>query len=297
MRRVITTLTVGSIAVLGLAASVRAQQPTVRQVYVTVADDDGKPVTGLTPADFVVKEGGREREVTAVEPARERMRLAILLEESLTPLGGVRMGLVQFIQRMQPYAEMSLVLVGLRNTTVVDYTTDANALMAGVNNLSMFQHRQTPNNLPEGIYEAARAFTKERPERPVIVAVAIEMMQESSEQPQNVLNQIAKSGAVLGVVAIEGASSAQGPVGVGSLTEMSGRAQVLGDGTRQSGGRRVEVTALTAVGRAMQQVADDLTSQYRVTYSLPAGVETSNRLSVSLSRKDLTLLAPSRIPE
>jgi hypothetical protein len=269
-----------------------AAQATERTVYVTVTDRDGARAADLTPADFTVREGGQARDVVTVEPATARMRMAILVEESLTPAGGVRLGLAEFIRRMQPHAEMSLVVMGLRNFVLVDYTTDIGALFAAINGLSPVGIQQQVNNVPEGIHEAARAFERDRPERPVMVVVAREMMQQSSEEPQNVLNQISRSGAQVEVVSIE---SGQTNVAVGNLSDMSGRAQILGDGSRQSGGRRIEVSALTAVPRALQQVADSLLSQFRITYAVPAGARPSDRLSVSLQRRGLTMRAPTRI--
>ena len=267
-------------------------QDNQRQVYVTVTDGKGTTVPGLTAADFQVREGGQDRVVTRVEPATARMRMAILVEESLTPTGGVRQGLAQFIQRMQPHAEMSLVVMGLRNFKLVDYTTDIGALFAAINAFSLYRHQQQLNNVSEGVFEAARTIETERHERPVMVVVAQEMMQQSSEAPHRVLDQIRKSGAQVEVVTVE---SGQANVPVGSLTDMSGRAQILGDGSRQSGGRRIEVTALTAVPRALQQVADGLLSQYRLTYSVPTGAKASDRLNVDLRRRGATLRAPTRI--
>ena len=53
-----------SAAVLATAAPpVTAAPPTSRTVYVTVTTESGEPVGDLDPVDFVVKEGGKEREV------------------------------------------------------------------------------------------------------------------------------------------------------------------------------------------------------------------------------------------
>lgn len=275
------------------AVEARPQQaPTDRYVYVTVTDRHGAAVPGLTTADFRLREGGQEREVVAVEAARRPMRMAILVEESLTATGGVRIGLGEFIQRMQPHAEMSLVVVGLRNFIVVDYTTDISALFAAINAWPPVVSQQQINNVSEGIYEAARAFQRERPDRPVMVVIARELMQQSSQDPQHVLDHIGRSGALVEVVTVEAGRS---NVSVGSLSDMSGRAQVLGDGSRQSGGRRIEVSALTAVPRALQQIADSLLSQYRITWTRPAGGRVSDRINVNLRRQGLTLRAPTRI--
>lgn len=296
MRRNLPILSSSGIC-LGLLLTVCAVAPaagqtTERHVYVTVTNDDDERAEGLTPADFRVREGGREREITAVEPATERMRMAILVEESLTPTGGVRMGLAEFIQRMQPHAEMSLMVMSLRNMVIVDYTTDVSALFAGINSFSLYRHQQQLNNVPEGVYEAARKFEEESANRPVMVVVAQELMQESSEIPYRVLDQIGRSGVLVEVVTVE---SGQSNIAVGDLGDMSGRAQILGDGSRQSGGQKIEVNALTAVPGALQQLADGLLSQYRITYILPEGTDPSNRLNVDLRRRGLSLRAPTRV--
>jgi hypothetical protein len=58
------------------------------------------------------------------------MRLTVLAEERLLGDGGVRLGLFEFMKRLQPVAETSFISVGLRNQTIVDYTTDLNAIVA-----------------------------------------------------------------------------------------------------------------------------------------------------------------------
>jgi VWFA-related protein len=267
---------------------------TARTVYVTVVDDSGKAVPGLTPEDFVIKEAGKERVVAAVEPARAKMRIALMVEETLVPMIAVRSGLADFIKRMYQDAEISLIVVSQRNMTAVDFTSDPNALIAGINGLTLSQQR-VQTMVPEGIYEMAKVFEKTKPERPVIVLVALETQQVSAEEPQNVLNQLGRSGAMMSVVSMEGGGNVS--AGVGSQMDMAGRAQVMGDGSKQSGGRRIEVAALTGMPKALQQVADDLSAQYVVRYTLPDGVKPSDRLNVSLKKKGPTLRAPTKISD
>jgi VWFA-related protein len=279
------------VSVASTQLAVRAAEPLTRKVYVTVVDKQGQPVPDLTPADFTLKEGGREREITAASPATEKLRVSLMVEETLTPLGGIRQGLADFMQKMAQTAEMELVVVGLSNRVAVPYTSDLNALIGGINALPLSQRQQT-NHVPEGIYETARKFATARTERPVIVMIALNSQQASSEQPQNVLNHLRDSNAQLHVVSIDTAQQAGNPA---EMLEMSGRAQVLGDGPKQSGGRQHPVNALTAVPKAMLAIANDLSSQYVLTYVLPDGVRPSDRLSVELEKRGFTLRAPTRI--
>jgi VWFA-related protein len=299
MRRWLVAPAILAFVVLCLPSRAWAE-PTSRAVYVTVVDDHGQPVTGLTAADFALKEGGKDREIASVEPARTKMHIAVMIEETLTPMGGVRNALGEFVKRMYQVAEISFIIVGQRNTTAVDYTSDPNALITGINNLSLSQ-QQTQTMVPEGIFDLTKVLEKDKPERPVIVLLALEKQQASAEQPQNVLNQLARSGAMMYVVSMEGGSASSGTSGIGRASadngamDMAGRAQVMGDGPKQSGGRRVEVAALTAFPTGIQQIADDLSSQYLIKYTLPDGVKPSDRLNVSLKKKGATLRAPTKI--
>jgi VWFA-related protein len=281
-------LTLSMAAVAGEPLSAQ----TTRTVYVTVVDNQGQPVTGLTPADFRLRENNRDREITAVEPATEPMHVALMVEEALTPTGGARQGVFEFMKVLQGKAEMSLVVVGLSNRTAVPFTTDVNALVQGLNDLPLNQRQQT-NHVPEGIAEMARVFQKERPARPVMVMLALDTQQVSSEQPQNVLNLLRDSNAQLHVVSVQTPQVMAD--GSGEMLDAAGRQQVLGDGPRQSGGRQWPAPALTAVPKAMLSIANDLTNQYKITYTLPADTKPSDRLNVTTSRRGVTLRAPTRI--
>jgi hypothetical protein len=267
-------------------------EPIVRTVYVTVTDGQGSAVPDLSPADFTIKEGGKEREVTRAQPATARMRLTVMAEERLLGDGSVRLGLFEFMKRLQPTAETAFISIGLRNTTIVNYTTDLNAIVAGINGLP---HNPSPNsNLTEGMLDITKALERDRAERPVIVVVALAGGQAGGASSNEVLNQLRQSGATMNVVSI---STNQAAGGVGSLADESNREQVLGDGARQSGGRRLEISAGVNLAKALQQIAGDLSAQYVLHYALPDGVKPDRRLNVSVKRRGVSVRAPSLVPD
>ena len=190
------------LSIAGLAGAPVLPQETTRTVYVTVVDNDGQGVPGLTATDFRVRENNRDTTIASIEPATDPLRIALMVEETLTPAGGVRQGLFEFMKQMAGKAEMSLVVVGLANREAVPYTTDMNLLVGGLNDLPLAQ-RQQNNHVPEGIGEMARVFEKSRPARPVMVMIALNSQQVSNEQPQSVLNVLRDSNAQLHVVSIE----------------------------------------------------------------------------------------------
>jgi VWFA-related protein len=283
--------TVGVVSGVGSSAT----GPTTRTVYVTVVDDEGRSVPGLLPADFVVKEGGKEREVASVAPASERMRLALLVEHPLVGQAYVRQGLEAFVTRMFPSAEIALMMVTQRAEPLVDFTSDTNALVRAIRNLPLSQARLSAA-VPDAIFEVAKAFEKAKPARPVMVLATIEQGQSTEVDPEGILSQIAKSKAQFWAVSIEPARSQPVPK-ANSLHDFAGRSQIIGDGPRQSGGRRVPILTLPGFETGLQQVADDLSSQYLITYLLPDGVRTSDRISISLTKPGMTLRAPSRVPK
>ena len=283
------------LGVVCLPGAVTVWAQTARHVYVTVVTDDGAPVEGLTPADFRLREGGDDREITSVEPADGPMRIALMVEERLTPTGGTRQGLFDFAQLMRGRAELALVVVGQANRVAVPFTTDVNAIVAGINDLPLNQRQQT-DHVPEGIADMARDFQNERHDRPVMVVIALDSLQASAEQPHNVLNQLRDSNAQLHVVSIDTPQTAADISGAAGMMEASGRAQVLGDGPRQSGGRQWPVTTLTAIPKAMASIANDLLNQYKIAWTVPDGEDPSDRLDVRLNnRRGRTLRAPTRI--
>jgi hypothetical protein len=48
---------------------------------------------------------------------------------------------------------------------------------------------------------------------------------------------------------------------------------------------------------ALERAADDLASQYQITFRPPAGTKPGDRLSISTKRKGITLRAPTRLPD
>ena len=279
-----------------LAAGVPAatwQSGTQRTVYVVATDNDKNPVSDLAPADFVVKEGGKEREIVKAERATTPMRLTLAVEERLTMDTTVRMGLFEFMKRLIGSAEISLVTIGIRNTTVVDYTNKLEPLVAGINGFSMNPAKES--SVAEGVLDLAMKAEAAKAPRPVIVVVAVNGG-TGGVDAKMVIDRLRQSGASLHVVTLAGTTDASA-MGVGNASTLSRGEQVLGDGAKQSGGRRIDVSATGGMPRALMQIAGDLEAQYAITYALPDGVKPDRRFSASVKRRGVSLRAPSQIPD
>ncbi len=282
------------LAAISVVRPASAAEAITRTVYVTITDASGAPVKDLTAANFKVKEGGKDREIVKAGPATTKPHLALMVEDRLVGDQGTRVGLFEFIKRMNGLAEISLITVGLRNNTVVPFVTDTNTLLKAINELTL--NPQPTSNLTEGIADMAKIFQKEKPERPVMVVVGFAGGQAGGGSASSILTELRQSGATLFAVTFA-------PPGTGNsnnlstMSDESGREQVLGDGAKQSGGQRIDVVTTAAIQKSLEQVADDLAAQYAISYSLPDGVKPDRRFNLSVDRKSVTVKVPAGLPD
>ena len=159
--------------------------------------------------------------------------------------------------------------------TVVDYSPSGGVLREGLLRLGA-RGRQRGAQLMEAIHEVTKDVRREGT-RPVIVVVRVGYEAPTTVPGDQVREQLRKSGAILYVVSSVGAQRAppsQARPGI-SAEQAQLRAdedadgaldlgQVLGDGSRESGGRHEQIVSTTLVGarasrgRAAESVRDHI---------------------------------------
>lgn len=296
-------LVAGLAAGATLPAGAQSRIGVQRSLYVTAVDQSGAGVPDLTAADLTVKEGGRNREVLRVERAQGRLKIALAVEELLTPYNVIRQALGGFIDRVQGSADIALYVVGRRNEKRVDYTSDIMPLVTAIN--AFPPQAKDTGLLVESLYEIVHEQRLLEGRR-VIVVVATETTQVSSVTAEGVLGQIRNARGVLYAATLKGADVLAVPSDATSggrrlalESQASGleRDKVIGDGTRQSGGLHVSSVRIDGFPAALQRIAADLQYQYVVTYRLPAGSKSDGQVSVAANRKGLTVRGPTRLPD
>jgi VWFA-related protein len=265
-----------------------AAQANQKSIFVSVIDDRGQPVPDLGPADFIVKEDNVGREVLNVRAADEPMQIALLVDTSQAArndISHMRTALPPFVAALTAPTDsgrknqIALIGFGERPTVLTEYTSNPAELQKGINRI--WAQQGSGPYFVDAVYEVVEAFKKREAMRPVIVAVVAEGREFSYRQYDQVLGPLRASGAPLYALMIGTPSSS-------ISDEARNRNIVLDEGTRDTGGRRDQLLAPSALADRLALLANQLTHQYKVTYARPESLIPPERITVAAARPGLT---------
>jgi hypothetical protein len=287
-----------SLVLIAAAVSFAAQTGSMRTVYVTAAAADGRPLSSLDATDLVVKEGDQVRKVLRVEPSRARLRVAIAVEEVLTPDNDVRRALANFIDQIRESGQLALYTVGRRLERRVDYTSEIVPFATAINK---FPAKATdPGDIVEALQEIAKDH-RSREGRHAIVTIARQAMQVSTVTSEAVLEQLTAGRTVLYAATLAGAETSTIPPGAtsgGRRLELEGqisgleRDKVFSSGTRQSGGLHLSSQRTAGLWTALERIAGELTHQYVVSYE--ADARSDGTVTIEAARRTISVRGPTR---
>jgi Ca-activated chloride channel family protein len=120
-----------------LALSAIGQQPAAGQfasgvslveVYATVTDARGEPVSGLQRSDFVVEEDGAAQELQTFTAGEFPLSLAIAVDRSFSmppaTLGAARSAASRFVSELRPDDQVMVIGIGSEVETLAPLSTD-----------------------------------------------------------------------------------------------------------------------------------------------------------------------------
>ncbi len=252
-----------------------------RTIFVTAVDSRGEPVNGLDLDDFIITEDGRRREVLRVSRAIEPMDIALLADnsqEAADLVGPLRDALRDFVGSMAGDNRIALIALADRPTILVDYTTNPMRLEEGIGRL--FSMSGSGMTLLDAIVEVSAGLRQRDATRTVIVPVITTGVEFSNRYGLDVIDAVQEAGAALEALVM----------GLPDFGTMPGRerAVVLDAGTRETGGQYVTLLTESAVKPALQKLARQLSSQYKVVYSRPESLIPPETTDVTSRRADVT---------
>jgi hypothetical protein len=283
--RLITTsaLAVAGALALWTAPDIQAQAGArERTIFVSAVDSQGEPVNGLDLEDFIITEDGRTREVLRVSRAIEPMDIALLADNSQAAaslVGPLRDALRDFVNRMADDHRIALIALADRPKVLVDYTTNRMRLEEGIQQL--FSMRSSGMTLLDAIFEVSTGVRQRDATRAVIVPVITTGVEFSNRYGLDVVDAIQQAGASLQALVM-------GRSDFGSVPARE-RAVVLDAGTRETGGRHVMLQTSSAVRPALQKLARQLSSQYKVVHSRPQSLIPPESTEVTSRRSDVAM--------
>ncbi|MDO8835842.1 MAG: VWA domain-containing protein [Vicinamibacterales bacterium] len=268
-----------------------------RDLFVSVLDSAGNPVTDLAAGDFIVREDRLVREVLRARRATDPIDLAILVDNSQASTNNIqdlRRALEAFVTKMADAGNLSLTTVADRPTRVQDYTRDTQALQKAVGRL--FPVAGSGATMLEAISEVLTGLKTRQTERAAVLAIWLGGPEFSGLAHLRVLEHLQAEGAALHVVTVGSG------VPPDTATEEGRHREIVFDqGSRDTGGRRKNVLSSMGLGEALDQLAAELTSQYRITYARPDSLIPASKLEVSvrpagLSARGTRVRAPKKGP-
>ena len=271
---------VAGVVAFGASAALVAQQPTFSSrldaVRVDVlVTDNGRPVQGLTAADFVVLDNGTPQTVDLAifETLPVNMILALDRSKSVT---GERLVQLQDAARtalraLAPRDQAALVTFSQRVALQQALTHDAGAVVAAID----FAQPGGQTSLFDGVYAGLLAGVND-PSRNLVLVFSDGIDTASWLSPAQIIETAKRSDAVVYALSPKDAGSAS----------------FLRDLTGQTGGSALEVDSLKELSGRFVAILEEFRRRYLLSYS-PKGVQPGgwHKLEVRVKNRQATVKA------
>lgn len=272
-----------------LSGQSQARGAELRTVVVSITTAKGEPVPGLTPQELVVLENGVAREVTRVELDVRPLDVAVLVDSSAAVGSSYRLNLVepvlQLLARLPSGSRYTLWTTGDRPTRLVESTGDVAAAAKALRRVAP----QGGSTMIDAIVEAAEELKKKEGGRRVLIAVSGMGVEFSNRDRYQAVERAQAALDQFSAVLFEerGAGDPDADPRADSERRLNYE-HVFSRLADVTGGMLERRLSALAVGGALQGIAQDLRSQYRVRYATLPEVK-GRKIEVRVSRPDVTV--------
>ena len=261
------------------------------ELFVSVVDLDGNPVTDLEPDELVVQWDGVDCDMLDLELVSLPVRITVLIdnaEDTRAALQHMREGLKGFVAAIPQDVEIGLLTVAAQPRWITRHTTDRAELTRGIDFVT--PDYGTAARFLDGWLEAANRISDdaERQYLPVILMLAGDGIDGSSitqgryeDMRQKMVNiRATMHTRVFSSIGNASAPQAQMGMEMGNITSGSFESIAAPTAFR---------TQLPELGQDVALKHNRAINQYRVTYTPPEGASTQPNLS-TVTRPGLQLI-------
>jgi Ca-activated chloride channel family protein len=219
------------------------------EVYATVTDDKGEPVSGLTKDDFRVRENGEPQEVSAFSAGDFPLTVALAVDRSFSMAGDrlavARSGARIFLEELRPADEATVLAVGSQIEVIAPLSTDRAAQYAALSALDAFG--------TTGLYDAIiKAIDLTQPGKG---RRALVLLSDGSDRYSTATSNAALERARAADVMVY-------PIALGRT-----RPPMFAELATLTGGRSFHARQPKALGEILKSVARELRQQYLLGYT------------------------------
>lgn len=248
------------------------------EVYATVTGADGRPLAGLTAADFRVAEDGSSQTVSAFAAGEFPLSIAVGLDRSFSMAGkDNRLGVAKSAARtligaLRPGDQVMVVAIGGETAVVAPLSTDRGAALDAIGGLDAWG--TTP--LYDATLAALDAIQAARGRR-ALVLLSDGTDRFSDTTAADLVDRARRRDVIIYPVAIGGA-----------------RPPVFAELAAATGGRSFFVREPAALVATMREIATELRFQYLLGYvpsRARAGEPSWHAVDVTVSRPDVKVRA------
>jgi hypothetical protein len=285
-----STLTIAlAILAIGPPLAVKAHVQPAR-VYVSVADNRGKPVAGLTAADFKIAIDDKAQEVLSVGPATEPVSVVIITDRlGLDPaysnftVQHALSGFVKGIRSAVPDNQIALTTFDGPVVRITGFNSPPTELNKAIGRLST---NAVEGGMLDAIVDACELLRDSKTDRRVIFAMFAAYRADTSRQwNDRTAMTLWQSNASLWALEVQSIGGASGG--------NSAREEVASLGSRISGGMHVNVASAVGLSTQAQLMASLIGKQYVVTYAPGSDASTDSRRKIAVNRNGVRILFPS----